>query len=420
MSTRREILKLAPTVAAFGATLGYNSSLLAESALSGYKALVCIFMKGGNDCYNTLIPTNAHHYKKYRTARRDAAIPHDKLRGMRIKPSAGWEDGRHMALHPNLAPLKDLYNAGDLALALNVGPLVEPIEGRRKLTSRHLPDALYSHGAQSSLWRGFEADTQTGWGGRLASALVGEIGQEDTSGARSTVGSTPFFGSNPAKAEANTHITNCFAGVEEIVTCDGLDYWNRTENARSITESQRAVLFDANASALHRQLSLVATEILVGARSGLGRQIFFCEMGGFDTHDGASISHDDSLSTLANAMSAFQATLEELQIADNVVTFTASEFGRSLDADGAGSGHGWGGHHFVMGKPVTPKGILGRLPSYEAGAEDDAGDGRLIPDVSVEQYASIFARWMDLPVSDLSRVYPAIGRFDVPVSSILA
>ncbi|MEM9878929.1 MAG: DUF1501 domain-containing protein [Pseudomonadota bacterium] len=420
MSTRREILKLGPTAAAFGATLGYASALRASAtSLSDYKALVCIYMKGGNDCYNTLIPVNTYHYERYQAARGDAAIPHASLKGMRVRPQAGWGEGRHMALHPSLAPLKDLFDAGDLALALNVGPLEEPVEGRHKLASRHIPQSLYSHGRQSALWREFDAGTVTGWGGRLARALVQQYEPENAISVRSAVGPTPFFGLAAIGNQSHTHITNCYAAGGEMVTCDGLDYWGRTGKARAITRQQKAELIDAGASSLHRQLALVATEISVGARSGPGRQVFFCEMGGFDSHHGAVVSHASSLSILASAMAAFQATLEDLGAAQNVVTFTASEFGRTLKADGDGSDHGWGGHHFVMGKPVAPRSVFGRLPSYEIDAYDDAGDGRLIPDVSVEQYSSLFARWMGVPASDLSRVSPAINRFDVLPEPIL-
>ncbi|MEM9234101.1 MAG: DUF1501 domain-containing protein, partial [Pseudomonadota bacterium] len=166
------------------------------------------------------------------------------------------------------------------------------------------------------------------------------------------------------------------------------------------------------ASDLHEQLNMVARMIAGRDSTQVGRQIFFCSMGGFDSHGSLTSSHPDLLQDLGDAMLSFQNAIDALGAADRVTTFTASDFGRALTTNGRGSDHGWGGHHFVMGNAVKPYSWAGALPSFEIGGSDDAGQGRLIPQVSVDQYAAAMARWMGASVSQLSEVAPRIGNFD--------
>lgn len=412
MASRRDILKMGSTLAAVGAStqLGLFSAASATTAAAGgYKALVCISLRGGNDSYNTLIPADGYHHKLYKAARPDSFVERSDLAGTRIQPGAGWQDGRQMAFHPALKPLKSLFDSGDLTMALNVGPLVEPVSRKDVERGRNIPQGLFEHAQQVGLWNGVETAGATSWGNRLSETFANQVSVCDSFQAFSAVGRTPFFGANYSDRITFAYPTNEFANEVDAVACKALSRSGSVKQARTM---------DSNASALHGQLSLVAGQIAKAAQNGDGRQLYFCELGGFDTHGKAAQKHDTLLATLADAMTSFQAELEAQGIAENVVTFTTSEFGRSLNMDGLNSDHGWGGHHFVMGKAVKPRKILGVLPTYEAKAPDDAGNGRLVPSISVDQYAGMFAQWMGLGRAELAQVYPNIGRFD-SLSSLL-
>ncbi|MEO8094870.1 MAG: DUF1501 domain-containing protein [Pseudolysinimonas sp.] len=407
--------------------------------LSGdYKALVCVFLYGGNDANNTIVPRTGSDYTAYSADRGVLALPQASL--LPILPLAGG-DGRDWGLHPSLTGMDDLFATRKLAIVGNVGPLLAPMTRNDYLNNTVAsPPNLFSHSDQQVHWQTSIPDQppHSGWGGRTSDLLHALNDSQDVSMAISLAGTNTFevgnlvtqFQLSPSGTVGLTNYVEgpgadpVSVGIHDIL---GLSYGNLFEGAfRDVTKRAidvNALLGAALASSppptnaypasdLADQLKMVAR--LIGARETLGqrRQVFFCSVGGFDTHAGQVAAQGSLLTDLAGGLQAFQATLAAMAIEPSVTTFTASDFSRTWHDNGSGSDHAWGGHHFVLGGAVQGARLYGTMPDLVANGPDDAGSqGRWIPTTSVDEYAATLARWFGVSDADLDTVFPNLHRF---------
>ncbi|WP_454798413.1 DUF1501 domain-containing protein [Novosphingobium lindaniclasticum] len=419
-------------------------SLIGEAAAataSDYKALVCVFLVGGNDHANTLPPYDAPNYALYRTPRDEIAIERELLAATVLQPDNDL-GGRQFALNPALMPLLPVFNQGSLAVLLNVGTLIRPlVKSQYNLWSKNVPPRLFSHRDQQEFFRTCNVnDPTTGWAGRIGDLLQSSNSNKAMT-CISTNGRTVFlFGSQTVPYSIGT------AGANELLAGDEALYKSEAlydSLVRVMTEAGGGMFSRDHASAASRAINLsarfnsaldgmpassfplfpaendlasrlqaVARTIAVSSELGTNRQVFYVTMGGFDTHNGIPDKHPVLLAALANALKAFFDTTVQLGVSDKVTTFTASDFGRTLSSNGDGSDHGWGGTHFIMGGAVKGRRTYGTPPAIGIGTNDDVGGGRLLPTTSVDQYAATLASWFGVAANDLPLVLPNLVNFD--------
>ena len=441
---------------------GLISALAQEAAPSDYRALVCIFLNGGNDGNNTVVPLDATGYNLYSTARSASglAIPSAELLPI-TPPSIGTPFG----LHPSLVELQALWTQQKLAVVSNVGPLVQPLTRAQYQTGVGRPYQLFSHSDQVAQWITSRADVkvQTGWGGRTADYTVsfnsGATFPLITSVAGATVFavglSTRALAINPAPTPLNqVLVLNGFStSAQNVARRSSMDFLRSIDHQSSLIlaaseVTQQGVDIGAAlnmdpvlttvfpATNLGNQLLQVAKVIKLNQTSSslsLNRQIFFCSIGGFDTHQNQVGGQAGLLTQLSQAMKAFSDATIELGVEPRVTTFTLSDFGRTLQPAGSGAAvvgtdHAWGNHQFVMGGAVAGGNFYGVVgpngtvyPTLQlSGPSDTDSRGRWIPTVAVEQYAATLATWFGLAPGDLATVFPLIGRFTTPNLGFLA
>ncbi|WP_298194332.1 DUF1501 domain-containing protein [Novosphingobium sp.] len=448
--SRRAFLKRASLLSMAGGAGPFvmNLAAIGEAAAataSDYKALVCVFLYGGNDHANTLVPYDTAQYTAYRAQRSNLAFDHAKLAPTLLTPSAPLPSGAQYALAPSLAKLLPIFNAGKMAVMLNVGTLVQPTtKAQFNARSVPLPPKLLSHNDQQNYWQASSPEGATsGWGGRIgdllqsgngtsaltcinasgnAVFLTGRAAVQYSIAANGPVGlyaRSNLNGSANALTLLQSLISGTVAGNHELgTTLGGIGsralglYTQLTEAlAQAPTIATPFPAAADTASSLGAQLQTVARLIAVSLQLGAKRQVFFVSTGRFDTHDGLATLHPTLLTNLADALRAFYDTTVELGVANQVTTFTASDFGRALTANNDGTDHGWGSMQFVLGGAVKGGRYYGRNPVFANGGPDDIGQGRLIPTMSVDQYAATMANWFGIPASDLPTVLPNIGNF---------
>ena len=439
-------------------------ALAATPSLGEYRALVCIFLYGGNDSYNMLIPHAQAEYDVYLRSRGgiyDAAsnpfglgIARDSLAAVTDTGGKSW------GLHPSFAAAKPLFDAGELAFQANVGSLVEPV---RKAEvgypgGKPLPAYLYSHNDQQRQWmRGHATGTHTanGWGG-----LAGDKLASLNSGLTALPPTISIFGNNLYQSGASVQPYAISAsGPSELarmsasgsradaIRLEALNellhagqsqvlqdrYAGLGRTSIAVNGALRAALDPANggdiatvfpATQLASQLRMIARMIKVSRGPSIGhqRQIFYAGLGGFDTHDNQMdpTRHAALLSQLADALVAFRAGLQEIGMLNQVTSFTMSDFGRTLNSNGNGTDHGWGGVQLVMGGSATNGGSLqgrrvwGEYPVLELDGDQAMGRGRMIPTTSIQQYGATLATWLGVPAGDLPTIFPGIGNFAAP------
>ncbi|MBI3525243.1 MAG: DUF1501 domain-containing protein [Betaproteobacteria bacterium] len=455
--TRREFLRRSASLGIAGAAMPWALSLAAMGEASAavvagdYKALVCVFLYGGNDYGNTLVPYDSASYTAYAGIRQSLATPRSSLAATLLSPTVALPDAtRQMALAPQLAPLMPLFDGGKMAVLLNVGTLIQPTTLAQYFArSVPLPPKLFSHNDQQSFWQSSLPEGATsGWGGRIGDLFLSSnststftcinvSGNAVFMSGQSTVQyqigpggavllravSSPLYGSTACSSALNSLITsasatNAMEAEHSRVMRRALDANTQVTTALSGLPAL-ATTFDAS-NALATQLQMVAK--LIAARSALGakRQVFFVSLGGFDNHDYLVSQHPGLLTSVANAISSFHAATVELGVDNAVTTFTASDFGRTLSSNGDGSDHGWGSHHFVVGGAVQGRRYFGALPAVAVNGPDDVGQGRLLPTTSVDQVAATLAAWMGVSSSELPLVVPNIGNFTVRNLGFLA
>jgi uncharacterized protein (DUF1501 family) len=450
--TRRVVLQRAMQLSAMGVAtpLAINLAAVGEAAAfdaSDYKALVCVFMVGGNDYANTVVPYDAANYALYHQIRAGAAgeeadgiaLARADLAATALTPLDGavLTDGLQYALAPQLGGLKSLFDAGRLAIQLNVGPLVQPTTLAQYQSSNRalnpLPPKLFSHNDQQSVWQsdGSEGSTH-GWGGRLgdialssnpsnaqltcisaSSNAVFVAGRDALQYQVSPNGAIRINALNGAlRSAVNAIITRSSPHVLEsectAVTRRAIELEGTVNSALGGVTLTTA--FPAG-NPLARQMRVVAR--LIGANVALGvkRQVFFVSLGGFDNHNDLIADHQRLMTRLDGALSAFYAATVELGVANKVTTFTASDFGRTLSSNSDGSDHGWGSHHFVMGGAVNGGRFFGTAPRVSIESDDQVGQGRLLPTTAVDQFGATLAQWFGCTASELPGILPNIGNF---------
>ena len=437
---RGAALSLAGSAAPFALNLATMAEAAAQSSGgSDYKALVCVFLQGGNDHGNTLIPCDDSSHAAYAAARGSVALARESLAGTVLPANVG---GRQLAMAPSLAPLKPLYESGRMAWLLNIGPLVQPTTlAQYQARSVPLPAKLFSHSDQQSAWQSHGPEsTLAGWGGLSADAVMSGNGRASLT-CINTAGNAVYLSGrtavpymvNPSGVPALQALngglfgsTACEVAFRQLVTQTSQAHVMASEHARVMARAidvnaqlqsamgatpALATPFDGG-NPLAAQLRMVAQLIAARGRLGMRRQVFFVSLPGFDLHDNLLGRHAVLLGQLASGLVSFQAALDELNVAPNVTTFTASDFGRTLSSNGDGSDHGWGGHHPVMGGAVRGASLYGQLPNAGLGGDNDTGQGRLLPTMGVQQLAGSLGRWMGVGASDLNAINPGLGGFN--------
>jgi len=428
------------------ASTAFDLRRVAAAAIgpTDFGALVCVFLYGGNDGNNTIVPRGPD-YASYAATRGPLALPEASLLSINATP-----DGRQWGLHPSLSAVRSLYQQNRVALVANVGPLVAPLTlAQYQAGSAAVPPQLFSHSDQTLHWQTSLPDQpgRTGWGGRVVD-LVHALNENPQVSMAMSVGGTNTF-------QVGNVVAQYQVSPWGVISLDGYSdgtQWNDPASTaiRSVMAQsygnlltagyrdvfQRAVAQEATLSAALQstpplqtsfpdtdaghQLQTVARLIAARGPLGLRRQVFFCAVGGYDTHSeqvGASAqvgAHADLLTELDGALGAFYTATVEMGVQGLVTTFTASDFGRTYAVNGGGSDHGWGGHHIVMGGAVAGGQVYGQMPVLAIDGPDDVGDGRWLPTTSVDEYAATLARWFGVASSDMGLVFPNLGRFQHP------
>lgn len=416
-----------------------------------YRALVCVFMLGGNDHANSVLATDPESWTIYQGLRGPGgvALPAvgENSGVLSINP-ATLQDGRTFGLHPELAPLKSLFDSGRAAVLSNVGPLVEPLTRESYLNdSGNRPPKLFSHNDQTSVWQAFGPEgALEGWGGRMGDMLAASNSAQSFT-CISPAGNAVWISGRDTvpyqiSVRGPTAINGIYGGLnwpdpvsaifEQIVTAnhDNVFEQSLSQVTRKAIDAQQqlqsAILDDTlvpppptvamtgRTNWLAAQLRVVAR--IIGGRQSLGmkRQVFLVTLGGFDTHDDQNQRHPALLQELAQGIDYFNSlmALSEIDATRSTTLMTASEFGRTMAINGDGTDHGWGSHHFIVGDTVRGGDVYGRFPSYQRDGLDDVGGGRLLPQYAVDQYGATLARWFGVSEGQLNDIFPHLANFD--------
>lgn len=447
--SRRAFIQRASALSIAGAAAPWalNLAAMAEAAAANaqdYKALVCVFLYGGNDYANTLVPYDSTSYNAYSQLRPTLAYARDKLSATLLTPKTVPLDRNgqphHYALAPELASLLPYFDNANLATVLNLGTLIEPTT-KQQYTNKSvaLPPKLFSHNDQQSFWQSSASEGATsGWGGRIGDLFEAGNGnatftcvnvsgnavylsgnsavqyQVSTNGPVALSGGQSLFGSGQCAEVLKALMTQSSSRLFEN------EYARISQRAMSAQTELSAALSGAPAlttvfpdnNSLAAQLKMVARMISCASAVGAKRQVFFVSLGGFDNHDGLLDTHPQLLSSVAAALDAFYKATIELGVSQQVTSFTASDFGRTLSGNNDGSDHGWGSMHFVLGGAVKGKQFYGTAPLVAVDSLDDVGQGRLLPSTAVDQYAATLASWLGLSDSQILEVLPNLAHFD--------
>ena len=434
---RRNFLKLSTRLATLGLTgMGFGParswfvSDASAAPVTDYKALVCIYLFGGNDCNNVIVPLDTIRYTKYQTLRAGLTLPSTRLTSPIL--DAG---GNQYGLHQSLTPVGTLFNEGRVAVVLNTGQLERPLTRTEYRSGVLAPSNLFSHSDQT-----LQAQTATsnstigGWGGRLLDVF----GVNDTLGAVSVSSPAAFLQSGggapnvippgaslnlsglnispSSAAAARRNAVNAMLALDaghplraaaNDAFADGLQLADTLNNSGTV--GNLATVFPG--TGLGNQLREVMKLIRLRSQIGPGRQVFFCSMGGFDTHTSQDGSHTGLLNELAGAMNAFYYATVETGLSSQVTAFTQSEFGRTLQPNGTGTDHAWGAHQFIVGGGVRG-GIYGQMPEFELGGPDDASDrGVWIPKIGTSQFGATLGKWFGASPGELAVAFPNLSQF---------
>jgi uncharacterized protein (DUF1501 family) len=433
------------------------SSASAQGAGGSYKALVCLFLAGGNDSYNMLVPRDATSHAEYQVIRGGLYNASGTSGGLAL-PNAGAPGGllpitplgdlggKQFGVHPAMPRLQGLFESGNAAFVCNVGSLIQPGMTRAMHDAGvNVPFGLYSHADQIEQWQTAypEGRTTLGWAGRAADLLQSMNADNGLSMNISLGGTNVWQNGNTAfQYGLNPNGVNSLEGYDvwwdqeewgqspirgaAMDSQLAMEYGNLLEktfarksakaiDAYKIFQQATGIALPFGVAFPNTQLGnsfrMVARTIAGRAVLGAQRQTFFVQLGGWDHHDEVIDSQQAMLGEVSEAVGAFHDAIAAMGLADQVATFTASDFGRTLTSNGQGSDHAWGGNHFVVGGGVLGRHLYGEYPSLEADNPLDTGRGRLIPTTSVDAYFAELALWFGVPKSSLPLVIPNIGRF---------
>ncbi len=440
--SRRDFMRLSCCSAATAAMVGGLSKFGLVSALAqssaDYKALVCIFLFGGNDANNLIVPIDTTGYANYQTIRANLALAQGTLLPLQFGGRANF------GLHANLPNLQAMFNASKSPLAIlnNVGTLVQPTTRQNYQSHARVPENLFSHSDQQEQWQTTQLSglPNAGWAGKIADKVqplntsaqfppilsvagnsifcTGDVTRPFTMSPGSTPGLSGFSSSAASQAR--------LAAVQQLLTFDtGISL---VQAASSISQQaiQEGVLLASalknipalqtvfpTSNGLASQLKQVAQVISARSALSINRQIFFCSLGGFDTHADQLGTQVNLYTQLDAAMNAFYQATQELGVSGNVTTFTLSEFSRTFQpGSNGGTDHAWGGHQVIMGDAVKGNALYGQFPTLALGGPDDTGsNGRWIPSTSVDQYAATLATWFGVSTADIPAVFPNLANF---------
>jgi uncharacterized protein (DUF1501 family) len=459
--SRRQFLRTASmasmaglSVSPFLLELNSLAAMAQQSTPTDYKALICVFLSGGNDGHGTVIATDAPSFSAFTTARSGApglAYSQNDLLPIILKTP---QSGRTFALNPALVGVQNLFNAGRAAIVANTGTLIAPTtKSQIQANSVPLPASLYSHFDQSVAWQAITANggsaVHTGWGGAMAD-LIESMNTNSSFTCISTSGvalflsgqtsfqlnvtsagpipisglARPLFGqqagSNALASILTAEETNLFAKEYEVII-------NRSTAAQASLASSMLPAGPGGIANPPQYLDPITNKLttnafatsmqtvarIIGGRSGLGvsRQIFYVVLGGFDTHENQAPQIARLLTQLGQGLEYFDAVMTTEGLNNQVTTFTASDFGRTLTSNSDGTDHGWGSHHIVTGGAVQGQDMYGQYPVIGSNQANDMGAGRLIPTLAVEQYAGTLARWFGLSDSQIKEVFPNFANF---------
>jgi uncharacterized protein (DUF1501 family) len=483
-ASRREFLRASSMLSMAGAAsapFALNLATVGSAAAQGasdYKALICLFMYGGNDSAHMVLPTDPDSWTHYLEARNQGADPialrapgtaadtnaaaasPARLGGVLPITPATAQAGRSFALHPLMTATRDLFNAGRLAIVANAGPMIVPTTNAN-FNSVPRPRGLFSHNDQQSTWQaGVAEGARAGWGGKMGDLLVSQntnaiftsistggnhvflsgrnvlqyqVGSNGNAVAIN--GRTNLFGSAQAGAAfqsiiTNTNAANLFEKEYAAVVKRSIEAQALLTNALSgVTNAMVAAAPQytnpvsgtlAN-NDLAQQLNSVLRLIAARDQLGVKRQVFFVNIGGFDTHDNQNRTLANKYAQLSAALGYFDAAIRNINgvdLSNNITLFTASDFGRTFSTNGDGTDHGYGGHHFVLGGAVKGEDVYGRFPTIGVSVNngfqnpDALGSGNLIPGVAVDQYAATLARWFGVSDTDLDVLFPNLKNFN--------
>jgi uncharacterized protein (DUF1501 family) len=403
-----------------------------------YRALVCIFLFGGNDSNNSIIPMDDASFKAYTSIRGNLALSQSNLTA-----TVNSISGAPYAFHDKLAEVQSLFASKELAVVANCGSLVQPVtRAQYQAQQTPVPMNLFSHSDQQLQWQSSiaQGNSPTGWAGRAADYVAAQglnsskfptfysvagnalegIGAKTAPVAVAPGGTLQLSGFNNS-TESNARWT----ALNNLLSTDsGMSLVQAANGVLSNTISDANLLSTALANpvkltttfpttSLGQQLQQVAEIIASRGKLGMSRQIFFCSLGGFDTHTGEIIAHNNLYPEVSPALAAFYQATQELGVAENVTAFTESDFSRTFQPTSAdGSDHGWGSHHFVVGGAVKGGQIYGKFPAFELGGPDDTDTrGRWIPTTSIDQYGATLCSWFGIPDSAMNAVFPNLPNF---------
>jgi uncharacterized protein (DUF1501 family) len=437
-NSRRHFLRMGAFATAAGFSRFGMMNALAQSA-SNYKALVCIFLFGGNDSHNMVVPQSTAAFNAYKSIRGSLALPDTNAKLLPVTA----KNGTPYALTDGLALIQPLWAQQKLAVVANVGMLVQPTTRTQYLAGSTVPTNLFSHADQQIAMQAGNpvGSGGTGWAGRVADAVQSMNGTATFPPSISMSGQALFCAGSIVQS------ASLIPGFD--LSPDGFSPWPASAAAARVQGMQEVISFNSgltlvqsankvkqDAIALNGmlkslssgtplttqfpqtdiglQLQQVAQIIRLRSTTGMSRQVFFCSLGGFDTHSGESWQQWDLLKQVSAGMLALYNATVEMGIADMVTTFTESDFGRTLQPSGSGSDHGWGSHHLVLGGAVKGGDLYGTFPTLALGGPDDANNrGVLIPTTSIDQYGATMARWFGVSSAAMPQVFPSLVNFPV-------
>jgi uncharacterized protein (DUF1501 family) len=461
--SRRQFLRTASMasmagfyVSPFFLELNSLAAMAQGTGASDYRALVCVYLQGGNDGHGTVIATDTDSFAAFTQARQGApglAYPMSELLPITLKTP---QSGRTFALNPALTGLQDVFNSGRAAIIANTGTLVVPASKTQiDNNTVQLPDSLFSHFDQTAAWQAIASNLgsgeRVGWGGAVADAIEAMnmnsnsmftcistcgnalflAGQTSFQLNVTSAGPIPIYGltqppfggsatANPLQSVLSAEENNLFAQEYEIII-------QRSIQAQAMLASAMAPAGTGGVAnppqyldpmsnkltdnPLAQSLQTVARIISGRAALGVNRQIFYVQLGSFDTHNNQAQIHAQLLTQLGAAFEYFDGLMVNMGLSNNVTAFTISDFGRTLTCNSNGTDHGWGSHHFVVGGAVQGQNMYGTYPVIGTDQVNDVGEGRLIPTTAVEQYAGTLAQWFGLSDGQIREVFPNFANF---------